>query len=139
MTAAALLLAAGLAWGQSSQGGPQMINLSCVEALVAIGQPELAGVFSYISEKDGPAAFADLLVHNKKAMKKFLAKGEKDLKTAAGISQWDHEAVVAAVSIYGSPLAQTLEKPASDTLSRLTNLASAPPLTLADLTARRRK
>ena len=36
-------------------------------------------------------------------------------------------------------LAQTLEKPASDTLSRLTVLVAAPALTLGDLTARRQK
>ncbi len=135
--AAALLLTAGLAWGEDSRG-PQMINLSCLEALVAVGQPNLAGVFSFISEKDGPAAFADLLVHDKKAMKKFLAKAEKDFKSADGISSWDHEAVMAAVSIYGSPLAETLEKPASGTMSRLVALSAAPSLKLEDL-ARRRK
>ena len=113
LIAVAVLAAAQTAGAIEPPQGAQLLNLGCVEALAAIGQADLAGVFSFIAEKDAPAAFADLLVHNKKALKKFLAKVEKDLKSASGVAVWDHEALQLAVSIYGSPLAETLEKPSA--------------------------
>lgn len=126
--------------GAQQPGRPAtMLNLSCVEALVAIDQANLAGVFSFVSEKDGPLAFADLIVRDKKAMKKFLAKLDKDRKEVQAISTWDREAVIGAVSIYGSPLAETLEKPASDTMERLNGFVATQAIPLSDLTARRRK
>ena len=78
-TLAAMLLAAALVSRGAAQAssGPQIINLSLVEALVSIDESTLAGVFSYVPEKDGPAAFADLITHNKKSLKKFTAKVEK--------------------------------------------------------------
>ena len=117
----------------------QMLNLSCVEALVSIGQASLAGVFSFIPEKDSPAAFADLIVHDRKALKKYAVKLEKDLKEAGGISVWDHEAVAFALSIYASPLAETLDKPGASLLTRLDEFARAQTMSLQDLTARRRR
>jgi hypothetical protein len=116
----------------------QMLNLSCMEALVAVDQAGLAGVFSYISEKDGPAAFADLLAHNKKALNKFLDKTGKDLKSVSGIAAWDHDVFQALLAIYASPLAETLDKPNSKTMTRLEGLAHAPTLTLDQMTSRRR-
>lgn len=119
--------------------GAQMINLGCVDALAAVGHADLAGVFSFIPEKDGPAAFADFMVRNRKALKKFLAKAEKDLKEVKGVSIWDRQALQFAVSIYGSPLGETLEKPAPKFVARMVELAAAPALSLAEMTARRRK
>ena len=138
LLSAALWLSPG-AYAQQASRDAQMLNLSCVEALVAIGQASLAGVFSFIPEKDAPAAFADLLVHDRKALKKFLAKLRKDRKDAGGITTWDHEAVAFAVSIYGSPLAETLDKPGASVLAELDELARLKTLSLQDMTARRRK
>ena len=135
---AAALVGAGRAFAQAPSGA-HMLNLSCVEALVSIGQPSLAGVFSFIPEKDAPAAFADLIVHNTKALKKFVAKMERDQKEAGGISTWDHDAVSFAVSVYKSPLAETLDKPGEGMLKKLEALALAPAMTLQELTAHRRK
>ena len=131
----ALLLPSG-AFSQAPAGA-QLLNLSCVEALVSIGQPNLAGVFSFISEKDGPAAFADLVVHDRKALKKWVAKLEKDNKIG-GVSPWDHEAAVFALQIYASPIAETVDKP-GELKDKLSTLVLAPVLTLEELTARRRK
>ena len=131
----ALLLPSG-AFSQAPAGA-QVLNLSCVEALVAINQPNLAGVFSFVPEKDAPAAFADLVVHDRKALKKWIAKLEKDNKIG-GVSPWDHEAAVFALQIYASPIAETIDKP-GEFKDRLSMLVLAPVLTLEELTARRRK
>ena len=116
-----------------------MLNLSCVEALVSIDEARLAGTFSFVPEKDAPAAFADLVVHEKKELKKYVAKIDRDLKDAGGISARDHEAVAFAVTIYGSPMAQTLDNPGTAVIAHLAELASVPTMTLEQLTAKRRK
>jgi hypothetical protein len=138
----ALLLSSQLLLPASALEAPRdahMLNLSCVEALVSIDEARLAGAFSFVPEKDAPAAFADLVVHDRKALKKYVAKLDKDFKDAGGISIWDHESVAFAVSIYGSPLAQTLDKPAASVISHMAELAAAPTMTLEQLTAKRRK
>ena len=43
--------------GPTVQGG--VLSLSCMEALVAIGRPSLAGVFSFISDMTLFASFSD--------------------------------------------------------------------------------
>lgn len=116
-----------------------LINLSCLEALVAINQPGLAGVFSFITEKDSPAAFADLVAHQGKSLKKYVAKLDQDLKAAGGITTWDHEAIVFALALFSGPLAQTLEKPPQKLVSKMTELSLAPTLALEAVTARRKK
>lgn len=137
LTAVLLLAGARASLAQAPAG--QMLNLSCVEGLVAIGMPQLAGVFSFVPEKDAPAAFGDLIVHDKKALKKYVAKLEKDMKEAGGISAWDHQAVAFAQQVYASPLAETIEKPGASVLARLDTASRAPTMSLQDMTARRRK
>jgi hypothetical protein len=136
-----LALALTTPWAARAQAARDatMLNLSCVEALVSIDQANLAGVFSFVPEKDGPAAFADLVVHQKKALKKFLGKLERDQKEAGGVSAWDHEAAAFALSIYRSPLGETIDKPGEALLKRLEDAARAPTMTLQEMTARRRK
>ncbi|MBI4376597.1 MAG: hypothetical protein HY549_09135 [Elusimicrobia bacterium] len=116
----------------------QMIPLSCMEALVEVGYQRFAGVFSFIAEKDNPAAFADLITHDKGALKKYLAKVEKDFKVASGVSPWDHEVLQFAATLYNSPLAQTLEKPGDKLLFKLVELSRAPVVPLEDITSKRR-
>jgi hypothetical protein len=140
-----LILAAALAAGAAAapasepsvQGG--VLDLSCIEALAAIGQPNLAGVFSFISEKDSPAAFADLLVHDHKALRKYVEKAGQDLKAAGGITDWDHDVVMFALSLFAGPLAHTLEKPSGKILARLNELSLAPKLSLEVVASRRKK
>ncbi len=133
------LLGALAELGAEAPKAMQMLNLSCVEALAAVGQEGLAGVFSFISEEDGPAAFADLLVRNKKAMNKFLVKVQKDLKEVSGVSTWDRAVLQFALAIYASPLAEMLEKPAQKTVAKIAELAQAPAMSLQEMTVRRRK
>lgn len=131
-------LVAAAAFGEPPKS-MQMINLSCMEALVAIDQADLAGVFSFIQEKDGPAAFADLVVHDKYALKKFLGKVEKDYKLVAGVSSWDHDVIQFALSIYMSPLAETLHNPGKKVIARMGELLAAPARTLQEIATRRQK
>lgn len=140
-----LILAAALAAGVAAApaSGPSVqgavLDLNCMEALAAIGQPHLAGVFSFISEKDSSAAFADLVAHDGKALKKYVEKMDKDFKAAGGVTDWDHEALMFALGLFSGPLAQTLEKPSSRILARLNELSLAPKLSLEVVASRRKK
>lgn len=131
-----LLLAMGTARPVHSQ---ELLNLSCMEALVSVGEEDLAGIFSFISEDDSTVAFADLAAHRRRVMRKYISKLNKDLRVAKGISTWDHQVVLRILQIYGSPLAEILKKPSGETMKYLQDLSLAPTLTLGELTARRRK
>ena len=116
-----------------------MLDLSCMEALVAAGHADLAGVFSFVSDKDASAAFADFTVHDRIALKKYIGKLQRDFKNARGISVWDHSVVLRILALYGSPLAQVVEKPSESLFKILTELSLAPTMTLEELAARRKK
>jgi hypothetical protein len=138
LVVSAAFAASPVVTGEAAPRAAGMINLSCVEALVSIEEQRLAGVFSFISEKDGPAAFADLIVHNKKSLKKYLGKLSADRKAANGISSWDHDALQFALGIYDSPLGATVEAPGK-LKDEMQALLAAPVLTLEQVTAARRK
>jgi hypothetical protein len=137
LAVAALPSARSAPASEASPATGGLINLSCMEALAAIEQPALAGVFSFVPEKDSPAAFADLVAHDSKAMKKYVAKLDKDYRAAAGITTWDHDAVMFAISLFSGPADPALAKPAAKVLSHLTELSLAPRLTLEAVTAKR--
>lgn len=153
----AAVLAAALSFGSAplrAQGLPRVhrevkvsdmprpaagvLNLSCMEALVAIEHPDLAGVFSFISEKDTSAALADYLSHNKVAMRRYVEKLEADLKAAAGVTAWDHDVIMRVLDLYASPLAETLQKLPESSKKRLMELSAAPTMSLEDIAARRK-
>lgn len=139
LPAVAFMVASLPARAAEAPHSSQIINLSCVEALVAVDEQRLAGVFSFVNEKDGPAAFADLIAHNRKELKKFVAKVEKDKKVASGISAWDRDALQFALGIYGSPLGSSLEPLDEKVKSEILGLASGPVVTLEQISAARRK
>jgi len=115
-----------------------ILNLNCLEALAAVGEPELSGIFSYVPDADTAAAFADLVVHQRSALRKFMDKDEADVKAVGGVSQWDHSVAAYALSIYALPAAAaTVEKPSASDLKRLNALLAAPALSLEQMTARR--
>lgn len=126
-----LLLAAALGFSQ------QMIDLNCVEGLVAIEQPKLAGVFSFISEKDATHAFAILLAGDKKAFKRFVEKGERDLKKAGAVTVWDHQVLLNAISLLSSPLPE-IEQPGEKLKARAVKLSMAPTAELRDVALKRK-
>ena len=120
-----------------SSGG--LLDPSCLEALAALEHTDLAGILSFVPEKDVPSAFADFLVRNHSALRRYLGKLEKDLRGSRGISQWDHGVVAKALELYHSPLADTLEKPSTSIDRRLNSLALAPTLSLEEINSRRRR
>lgn len=117
-----------------------MLNLSCLAALTAVGHAgDLGGIFSFITEKDSSAAFADFMVHSKPSFKKYLLKLDADSKGAGGVTSWDHEVVMRILEIYDSPLAETLEPLTEAVKKKLADISAAPTLTLEDITARRKR
>ena len=107
-----------------------MIGLSLVDALVAVHQESLAGVFGYIAEANAAPAFADYLFRNPKALKLFLKKGEGDFKRTGGVSQWDKEVFLYLVTIQSN--ASLVGAPIPDKVfDRVTTLSLAPGLPLA--------
>lgn len=135
-----LLLLAAAAAPRAQQMVPgQLINLSCMEALVAVGRRELAGIFYFVPEKDAPQAFADFLMHDKKALKLFVAKVAKDKKAAGGIAAWDRETLTYALTLYASPLRSTLVDPGEKAIAEMRDLAGSPVVPLELLENARRK
>jgi len=136
--AAALLIATLLSPALArAQASAQMINLSCLEALTAIGQGRLTGVFSFVAEKDSVAAFSDMIARDKKALKKFVEKVEADKKQAGAISEWDGGVLKFTLSLFDSPLATTLDNPGKGTLARMAELSQTPMISLSELSSRR--
>ncbi len=117
----------------------QVMDLSIMEALVAVGHADMAGIFSFISEKDSAPAFADFLLRNEKSRKKYIAKVDKDVKKAGGLTAWDHAVLQDVVSVYGSPMGKTLPNKASaKEILHMVNLAGTPTLSLDQISAKRR-
>jgi hypothetical protein len=127
----ALLLVAALGFSQ------QMIDLNCIEGLVAIERPKLAGVFSFITEKDTTHAFAILLAGDKKAFKKFVEKGEADFKKAGAVTMWDHQVLLNVINLLASPLPE-IEQPGEKLKARAVKLSLAPTAELKDITLKRK-
>lgn len=116
----------------------QMMNLNMIEALIAVGAADLAGVFNYIPEAAGPAAFSDYLLHNRKAFKKFIKKGLKDLKDTGGVNGWDRVVYMIILNVNNQPMLP----PGVDHLSKqqeqdLSQLVLARALTLQEMNAAR--
>ena len=123
--------------GEMSSGG--MVDLSLVEALAAIKEPQLAGLFSFIQPKDAPFAFGDLLARDPKALKRYLNKLDDDKETANGLTGWDHEVCASLVNMYNSPMGAAFGKPDKKRLSRINNCVLAAVVPLQEIVARRKR
>ncbi|MBI4371572.1 MAG: hypothetical protein HY552_04665 [Elusimicrobia bacterium] len=123
----------------ATAAGGGVLNLSLVEALTGVGQPQLAGLFSFVPERDSPIAFADLLARDRKLLKRYAAKLRADRKAAGGLTAWDHEVCAALVNFYASPLAAGLRKPDAARLSDLNQCVLASVMPLSEIVARRRR
>lgn len=125
--------------GSSAMSSGGMVSLSLVEALAAVRRPELAGIFSFVAEKDAPFAFADLLARDKKAMKLYLEKLDEDRKAANGLTDWDHAVCADLVNLYSSPLAATFGAPDEKRMSKINQCVLAPVVPLEEIVARRKR
>ena len=137
--AAAPAEAATRAAQDAAQAPTGMISFSLVEALAAIKQPQLAGVFAFVTEKNAPFALADLLARDKKAMKLYLDKLDGDFKTAQGLTEWDHEVCASLINLYGSPMANTFGVPEPKRMKQINDCMLAPALPLETIVAKRKK
>ncbi len=104
----------------------RVLNLECVETLIGIGERELAGVFSFIADGDSAPAFADLLVHKKKDLKRFVERERKILKKSGAIPHWDHDAAGYVLAIFSNPPADAPEPPSKGIIKKLTAIYAAP-------------
>ena len=116
-----------------------MISFSLVEALAALHQPQLAGIFSFVSEKNAPFAFADFLARDKKSMKLYLDKLGDDFKAASGLTEWDHQVCASLINLYGSPMAGTFGRPDEKRMKQINDCMLAPTVALEAIVARRKK
>jgi hypothetical protein len=155
MTLRTALVAAGLALGSPALAGTPaaarpasalagggatgVISLSLIEALTALHQPQLAGIFSFVAEADAPFAFADFVARDKKAMKLYLNKLDADRKAAKGLTEWDHEVLASLINLYGSPMAGTFGKPDEKRMRQINDSMLAPVVPLEAIVAGRSK
>ena len=119
--------------GGQSPAAPNIIDMSVVEVLVAIERPELAGIFTYVPEPQLAVAMADFLLRDQASLKRFIKKGEKDLKQAKAVNQWDKEVylhlVAAGSGGMSIPGVQPMKKSLLDRVSLL-SLSQGIPLQL---------
>jgi hypothetical protein len=127
------------AYAGAPADGIGMVSASLIEALAAIKKPEVAGVFAFVSEKDSPFAFADLLARDRRSLERYLNKLDADKKVANGLAPWDHEVCASLVNLYASPMAGTFGKPSKKWLSKINECVLAPVLPLSTIVAARRK
>ena len=100
-------------------------------------KPELAGVFTYIGEDNGPRAFADLIARDLKAMKRYTKKLAGDLKIAKGLTPWDHQVCATLVTYYAGAAMPGIKKPDAKRLKALNECVLSPLVELSEITTRR--
>lgn len=117
--------------GGTAPSAPNIINMSLMDALVAIKHPELAGVFSFVPDSQAPMAMADFLMRDHASLKRYLKMVEADRKKLQIITAWDKEVclhIVAAASNQNLPPGtERLSKRLTDRVSSL-SLAPGMPL-----------
>jgi hypothetical protein len=116
-----------------------MISFSLVEALAALHQPQLAGIFSFVAEKDAPFAFADLLARDKDAMKLYLNKLGADIKAAGGLTEWDHEVCASLINLYSAPLPPGFVRADEKRLKQINDCMLSQTITLEEIVSKRKK
>ncbi|MBI2385512.1 MAG: hypothetical protein HYV14_05795 [Elusimicrobia bacterium] len=136
---AALLLVSPLLAATAARA-QEMLSGSLIEALTAVGKPELGGVFTYVGDKNAPRAFADLIARDPKAMKRYTGKLMDDLKAAGGLTAWDHEVCATLVNHYAGAVEMPgIKRPDAKRLKALNDCVLAPVMELQDIVLRRKK
>lgn len=118
----------------------EMLSGSLIEALAAVGKPDLSGVFTYIGQPNAPRAFADLIARDFKAMKLYTSKLGDDLKAAGGLTAWDHEVCATLVNHYaGANAMPGIKVPDAKRLKALNSCVLSPVMELQDIVQKRNK
>ncbi|MBI4348491.1 MAG: hypothetical protein HY553_16745 [Elusimicrobia bacterium] len=144
-----VLLAGLLATGASAQPSavlpeaapiqqPQMLDLNLMEALVTVGAHDLAGVFGFVPAEAAPAALADYLLHNRKALKKLLKKGQRDLKELGGVNGWEKMVFIQILQLHSNgPIPPGVERLSKKEEYDVSEIVLARPMTLQEMTTLR--
>jgi hypothetical protein len=136
-----VLLAAGLLasplLAATAARAQEMLSGSLIEALKAVGKPELGGVFTYVGGENAPRAFADLIARDAKAMKRYAAKIDEDRKVAGGLTAWDHEVCATLVNHYAGSSMPGIARPDEKRLKSLNACVLAPVMELQEIVSRR--
>lgn len=117
--------------GTAMPAQQSMINLSLVDALVAVHEEKLAGIFGFVADQNAAPAFADYLFRNPKALKLFLKKGEADLKRIGGVNEWDKQVYLYIVTIQANASLVSDNALSPKIYDRVTTLSLAPGVSLA--------
>jgi hypothetical protein len=136
---AAFLLASPL-FAATAARAQEILSGSLIEALTAIGKPELGGVFTYVGDRNAPRAFADLVARDAKAMKNYTSKLGDDRKAGGGLTAWDHEVCATLVTYYaGGGAMPGVKKPDAKRLKALNDCVLSPVVELQEIVSRRKK
>ncbi len=133
-----LISAAGPAAAQREiPSSPTIINLNLMEALVAIDRTDLVGIFTFVPQKRTSLAMADFLLRNRKALRKFVKKAERDLKQVQGINEWDKGVFLYLVGMSSGRLPSGVKALSRGWTDRINTLSLAQPLPLSIMVQRR--
>ena len=122
-----------------AQGEGGILSGSLIEALKAVGKPELGGVFTYVGEANAPRAFADLIARDPKAMKRYTGKLADDRKVADGLTPWDHQVCATLVNYYAGVEMPGIKRPDAKRLKALNECVLAPIVELNVIVERRNR
>lgn len=116
---------------------PTIIDLNLMEALVAIERIDLVGIFTFVPPGRAPLAMADFLLRNRKALKMFVKKAERDLKQVQGINEWDKKVFLFLVGMTSGRLLSGIKAVPRRWMDRINTLSLAQPLPLSVMLQRR--
>ncbi len=79
---------------------PGMVDRSLIDDVNFMEEPDLVAVFAYVPLDRQPAALAELLTRDRRGLKLYTEKLQRDMKAAGGLTDWDHEVCVVLINRY---------------------------------------
>lgn len=76
-----------------------VLDPTLMEALAAIKENRLAGVFSFVDPNQTNVAFANVLLYDHKALKAFVKFSEKRYEKAGAITYWEKQVMLLIVGM----------------------------------------
>lgn len=89
--------AAGVAPPSMPQGA--LLSPTLIQALDAIKARRLLGVFSFVDPSRTNVAFANVLLYDRKALKRFVKFAKKRYKAAGAITYWEKQVLLLLVGL----------------------------------------
>jgi hypothetical protein len=118
-----------------SQGA--VLNLSLIEALVAVRQQRLSGVFAFVPEDRTGLAFANYMMYDHKALKRYLKYARKIFDKAGAISHWDKRVMLLLVGMVNQAQRPPgVEAVGKKQVSQISELALVPGVPVEELRTR---